>query len=390
VAKQSNTPRVPFTEFLIKMREFDKAKTPDLDSIKESELCERVRVSRSVALWTILNRHTNEVHSHRLELRTFRYLQNGWKQDDNYCISLSDEGGIDEIQRLFDFLASLPNVNASGNYVVMNTANLDQRLSLMLDAVSTSENNLQLLSQIMSWASSDVRAHQGLVKLSSDDPDRSKALVAALNYGRYVQSINQLKRMVQQSLNERHFQAFLEENYWMFGSEYSELIDKRSLVLGMQLDFPLRRTVDGYLDIIEIKTPFDGKPLFETDKDHDNLYAGKELSKVMSQARKYLDMLAGDQYRIELQNKLKVDKVRAKVVIGRDGDEAQIKALRTLNADSNKLEVITFDQLIRIAQRILDIMADENPFLKELAISPNTLTQSGDDAFEYPIDDIPF
>ena len=54
-------------------------------------------------------------------------------------------------------------------------------------------------------------------------------------------------------------------------SEYSELLDKRMLVLGQQLDFPLRRPVHGYLEVIEIKTPLKGETGFHSDRSHTQL-----------------------------------------------------------------------------------------------------------------------
>ncbi len=47
----------------------------------------------------------------------------------------------------------------------------------------------------------------------------------------------------------------------MFGSEYSELLDRRRITRDEQADFLLRRTTDGYIELIEIKTPLRGQPL---------------------------------------------------------------------------------------------------------------------------------
>lgn len=55
-------------------------------------------------------------------------------------------------------------------------------------------------------------------------------------------------------------------------SEYSELVDRRTLTCDEQQDFVVRRTVDGYLEIIEIKTPLKGRALFRYDRSH-NTYS---------------------------------------------------------------------------------------------------------------------
>ena len=46
----------------------------------------------------------------------------------------------------------------------------------------------------------------------------------------------------------------------MLGSEYSELLDRRTWTRDDNVDFMLRRTADNYLEVIEIKTPLGGAP----------------------------------------------------------------------------------------------------------------------------------
>ena len=262
-----------------------------------------------------------------------------------------------------DFLISVSHVSEDGEYLVIDSSNLDERLEDILGAVSDSIQNLDLISQILDWATKDEIANRGLMTLAANDPVRSKSLVAALNYGRYSKVLDNLKQMVEADLLEREYQTFLEEHYWIFGSEYSELLDKRNLVLGDQLDFPLRRTVDGYLDVIEIKTALKGEFPLLADSSHSSHYMRNELSKAIGQVESYLARLEAEQHRILVKNKLKVEKVRGKIVIGRDGNEEQMEALRRTNASLNNIQIITFDQLIRIGERILDIMAEENPLI---------------------------
>ena len=52
-------------------------------------------------------------------------------------------------------------------------------------------------------------------------------------------------------------------------------------------------------------------------------------------------------------------KIRARVIIGRDGDEAQQRALRNFNGHLHRVEVLTFDQLLRIADRVLSVFEDK-------------------------------
>jgi hypothetical protein len=50
------------------------------------------------------------------------------------------------------------------------------------------------------------------------------------------------------------------------------------------------------------------------------------------------------------------NKIRAKVIIGRDGDQHQQKALRRLNGHLHRIEIMIFDQLLRIAQNVLNYL----------------------------------
>ena len=53
-------------------------------------------------------------------------------------------------------------------------------------------------------------------------------------------------------------------------------------------------------------------------------------------------------------------KIRARVIVGRDGDAAHQEALRNLNAHLHRIEVVTYDQLVRMAARVLDVF-DQDP-----------------------------
>jgi hypothetical protein len=116
---------------------------------------------------------------------------------------------------------------------------------------------------------------------------------AALNIATYKQAVDQLKRLIEQGNKvwEAQFQELLTENPWMFGSEYSELLDRRHWTRDEQQDFVVRRTTDGYIELIEIKTPLEGASLFNRDSSHRSYYAGAELSKVVGQVQNYIKNL---------------------------------------------------------------------------------------------------
>jgi hypothetical protein len=75
----------------------------------------------------------------------------------------------------------------------------------------------------------------------------------------------------------------------------------------------------------------------------------------------YLGQIDRDEYRIFAEDRERVTKIRAKIIIGRDGDEQQIEALCRLNGHLHRIEVTTFDQLVKIARRVIRYFEEELP-----------------------------
>jgi Domain of unknown function (DUF4263) len=148
------------------------------------------------------------------------------------------------------------------------------------------------------------------------------------------------------------FQNHLQKHYWMFGSEYLHLLQTRKLTRNQQMDFVLRR-VDGFLELIEIKTPLNGEDLFQPDSSHASLYPGTELSKGIGQVIHYISKVEANKKDILIEDGEQVDKIRAKLIIGRDNNKDQLMALRELNSHLHRIEILTFDQLLRTARRAL-------------------------------------
>jgi hypothetical protein len=368
----------------VQARGFPQSDQPDLDGVKKAILQQGTYVTKVVTCWDIRSRHTGEYKFSNLVLATLRRTKGrGWEFETHRSITLGDDKNTEAIKKLAIFLKSLPQIEATEDVIVFSAKNFDSRkFKDALQAISGTGRSAAVLSEVLSWISEDNGALENLARLSSDDLLRSRSLVAAINYGRYHKALSQLRYMVDQDLPEREYQKFLEEHYWIFGSEYSELLDKRNLVVGQQLDFPLRRTVDGYLDVIEIKTPLKGKSGFIRDASHDNHYPGSDIHKHTQQVLNYLSALEADRHRIMAQDKIDVTKVRGKLIVGRDGSEEEQAARRLYNSNQRSVEVMSFDGLIRVGERILEIMVTEYPELASIEIE-NTNRKN-------IVDDIPF
>ncbi len=70
----------------------------------------------------------------------------------------------------------------------------------------------------------------------------------------------------------------------------------------------------------------------------------------------YLDEIDATRDSIGRRIGEKVNKTRAKIIIGRDHDEKQVAALRSYNSHLNRVEIITFDQLASIARHVVSYL----------------------------------
>jgi hypothetical protein len=166
--------------------------------------------------------------------------------------------------------------------------------------------------------------------------------------------------------SEAEFQKHLAQNPWLFGSEYSELLSCRTWTRDDQLDYMLRRTVDNYLEIVEIKTAF-ADSLFVRDRDRDLYYPSAKLSPVIGQVMRYIEEVERNRDSILAKDDVETLKIRARAIVGRDHSTGEQAALRNMNAHLHRIEIITFDQLVRIGERVISIFgAPEPPTRSEL------------------------
>jgi hypothetical protein len=328
---------------------------PDVEGIKEVELKDGPRVRKLARYTSIRSRHSGQFHHNALVLETIKKSKGLLVRNDKHTIALSDEDG-DEIQRLIDFLAvthqgALP--KTASEYVVMPADRIGTKLQLLLRE-ATLNGKVDVLVEVLRRATEDSGIFKVLLERAEKDPEVFTRAAAALNLGIYRKAVQELESLINTPrVKEEKFQSHLTKHPWMFGSEYSEILERRRWTRDENQDFVVRRTTDEYIELIEIKTPLDGAALFNLDKSHDSYYPAADLSKVLGQVEKYIEKLDGDRHAILANDKEDTNKIRAKIIIGRDGDESQTKALRRHNGHLQRIEVMTFDQLLRVAKNVL-------------------------------------
>ena len=295
------------------------------------------------------------MHHDEIKIETQNKNKNGYTIDEEHTIILNDENE-DEIARLATFLCGAKNISqAEGDYLLVPISNDKFKKQAILQIVNSisSSDKVDSIAQLLSQIRGNPSLLSLLAKRISDDPRISKEATAAFNFARFTNAVEELERLISTDAKEPRFQEHLKEYPWMFGSEYSELLDRRRFTRDEQQDFMVRRTADGCLEMIEIKTPLKDKPLFIYDSSHETYYPSSELSKVIGQVTNYLEKLDGERNSISHDFDEDVTKIRAKIIIGQDGNDNQQKALRRLNGHLHRIEILTFDQLLKIARQVV-------------------------------------
>ena len=95
-------------------------------------------------------------------------------------------------------------------------------------------------------------------------------------------------------------------------------------------------------------------PSFVHDVGRDAYYPSAKLSPVIGQVMRYIEEVERNGDSILAKDKDDTLKIRARANVGRDHTDERA-ALRNLNAHLHRIEIITFDWLIRIGERVMAI-----------------------------------
>lgn len=347
----------------IKVKIQETSRNPNIRKTHQLELKSGPRTYRIATIFEIVDPAKKVLHHLSLQLDSFDKTKKAWKAKPGKRIILEGRDP-DEIQALSSFLNALLSEHypeKSGDFYVVPEAehNLVTKLTELLPKLS---GNLKLdlfieIFRSLNNANIDIREYVKTFREASPEVIRNISVV--VRYVEYQSAFEILKNLIDDpSTSESKLQNHLQKHPWIFGSEYCELLDRRAWTRDDNLDFMLRRTVDGYLEIIEIKTPFE-EPLFRNDSSHASYYASSKLSQAIGQVFRYIEEVERKRDAIIASDKLDPLKIRARIIIGRDNKEGHQMALRSLNSHLHHVEIVTFDQLIRVGQRILDIFQFE-------------------------------
>lgn len=180
-------------------------------------------------------------------------------------------------------------------------------------------------------------------------------LTVAITAAERNNAVQEFEQAIDVEGTESFWQNWFSQNKWVLGSEYLNILPERDIDTNDIADY-LMRSIDGFLDVVEIKRP--DLQFWAGPDSHGNYYPTAQLTAAISQCLNYL-------YRIELQSNsvefmervdgTKTVEPQCMLVYGRSDDwgEDKMRALRILNAAYHQLHIVTYDQLLLRAKQLL-------------------------------------
>lgn len=152
---------------------------------------------------------------------------------------------------------------------------------------------------------------------------------------------------------EASYQTWCKAHGWVFGTSYLDPAQLRRVGIHDDVDFLVGSSLNGFYDIVELKRP--DHDVLKIDRSRRSYYFSTEVSKAIGQCHRYLDLLQGDFDAAGDHPEIQAHHPRATIVVGRDLQlaDAGVRALHGLNARLHGITVITYDQLVRQARRLL-------------------------------------
>ncbi len=200
--------------------------------------------------------------------------------------------------------------------------------------------------------------------------DNLKEITAASNQAFYKNTLDEFRKRLTKTYPETKgkssWQRWIYQHKWLFGVGYLEPMEKQKIGFDEIPDY-LFPTVDGFLDILEIKVPHKSKIILQ-DQDHKHSYYWDGIiAKAIGQVTNYLHVLEENQLKVaqiikrEYDGKYPIEistvKPRAIILAGRTESwkNEQLEALRKLNFSLHNIEVVSYDQLLKRGESLTNL-----------------------------------
>lgn len=177
--------------------------------------------------------------------------------------------------------------------------------------------------------------------------------------------VSEMDESIGADRKEQYWQDFVRRNYLFLNDEYVQVIEKQNLGIAIRIPDFLLVTSDGYVDVLELKTP--KTSLLKYDASHDTYYWSGELSQAISQAENYLDVLTKNadaivNYLRRQDMQVEIIRPRAYVVSGSSpllGKKEIVRQFRLLRRPMANVEILTYSDLLTRAKNKLTTVERE-------------------------------
>lgn len=194
--------------------------------------------------------------------------------------------------------------------------------------------------------------------LAKSDPSLTTKLSYLRIQNKRKEVIKELKLRLEsnnflETSGDNSWQKWIYENNWLFGINYKQPIEKTKInINGIMPDY-LFPTVDGFVDILEIKLPND-KVITEDNNHHGSWKWTSKTNEAIGQVINYLGEI--DRLKLEIErsienqykNKMSLLKPRAYILIGNSSlwPDSKKEGLRKLNFHLHGIEILTYKDLL--------------------------------------------
>lgn len=229
--------------------------------------------------------------------------------------------------------------------------------------VITDGNKAAYINKILE-AGYEEDVWKSLVELNSNLVTKLSYAKIQIERKRIVQELeDRLKRGgFSETSGDDSWQRWIYRNNWLFGVNYNEPIEKVKInITGIMPDY-IFPTLDGFVDILEIKLPED--PVIIKDSSHKGSWKWTaETNASIGQVVNYLGEI--DRLRFEIENSIKTStarmvsllKPRAYILIGESTlwERDKIDGLKKLNHALHGIEVLTYRDLMARGNQAINI-----------------------------------
>lgn len=246
---------------------------------------------------------------------------------------------------------------------------VDKNFPQVLRDLSQKAKNKKVLLQQTTEAVKGLKEQKKILKSEIEQLEelqKSSNIVLFQNRIKELEKRLDSKKQYHETRGKNSWQAWVYRNNWLFGSNYQTPIEKIRVGFDSIPDY-LFPTIDGFLDILEIKLPTHDVILDDTSHAHSFKWSPK-VSEAIGQVVTYLHEI--EMHQLEIQQKIEENykhlfnerkifaiKPRAFILVGRNNDWSAEKkrALRKLNYSLHGIEVLTYDDLLSRGRRIIEM-----------------------------------